>query len=148
LLQIVSIPPAAFLLTQQTEGVTKLLCPWCGRDGLPLHSLKRHIKFCPSSPRPRGWEKAGILMTISNWKTFTKNTLRGFFTITLPSGMTIHNCSLHEKNGQRWIGLPTEKYTKKDGTIGYVQLVEFTSREIADSFRTQVLRALDGRRKI
>jgi hypothetical protein len=140
--QTLRLPETAFEVTEPKEAV--IFCPWCRRDDLPLHFLKRHIKHCPSSPRPRGRETAEGFMTISNWKSFTKNTLRGFFTITLSSGITIHHCSLHEKNGQRWIGLPFEKYTKKDGTIGYTQLVEFTSRAVADSFRKQVLLALDA----
>jgi hypothetical protein len=32
----------------------KLWCPWCERDDLPLHLLKRHIKYCLRAPRPRG----------------------------------------------------------------------------------------------
>jgi DNA-binding cell septation regulator SpoVG len=79
---------------------------------------------------------------ISNWKAFSQNTLRGFFSVTLPSGLIIHNCSLHEKNDSRWIGLPAQSYRKKDGSVGYVRLIEFTSSELADNFRRQVLDAL------
>jgi DNA-binding cell septation regulator SpoVG len=78
-------------------------------------------------------------LTISNWKRFEKNTLRGLFTVTLPSGMIIHKVSLHEKNGQRWIGLP---YEKREGDTAFKPLVEFTSRSVADSFRRQVVDAL------
>jgi hypothetical protein len=83
-------------------------------------------------------------MTILGWKKVDKNTLRGFFSVALPSGMIIHKCSLHEKKGQRWIGLPAEKYTKQGGTTAYATLVEFTSRQIADNFRKQVLLALEA----
>jgi hypothetical protein len=82
-------------------------------------------------------------MIISNWKPFVKNTLRGFFTVTLPSGLIIHKCSLHEKNGSRWVGLPAEKYTAKNGNATYSVLLGFTSADIADSFRDAVLEALD-----
>jgi hypothetical protein len=78
------------------------------------------------------------------WKKVDKNTLRGFFSVALPSGMIIHKCSLHEKKGQRWIGLPFEKYTKQDGTAGYSALIEFDSTQIADNFRKQVLLALEA----
>jgi hypothetical protein len=83
-------------------------------------------------------------MTISNWKAFQKNTLRGFFTLALDSGLVIHKCSLHEKNGQRWIGLPAEKYSKRDGAVAYSVLIEFTSRQVSDRFRKQVVRALEA----
>ena len=33
-------------------------------------------------------------MKISDWKTFERNTLKGFFTITLANGSVILNCWL------------------------------------------------------
>ena len=81
-------------------------------------------------------------MRISDWKPFTKNTLKEFFTCTLNSGLVIHKLSLHEKKGSRWVGLPAEKYSKHDGTTAYAVLIEFESRGIANSFRDQVLEAL------
>lgn len=80
---------------------------------------------------------------ISNWKTLERNTLRGFFTVAMPSGLILHNCSLHIKNTSRWVGLPSQKYTDKNGTIGYTAMVEFTSREAADKFRDLVMEALE-----
>jgi hypothetical protein len=75
-------------------------------------------------------------VTISNWKAVEKNTLRGLFSVTLPSGMVIHKVSFHEKNGQRWIGLPAEK--RGDACV-FTPLIEFTSRSVADNFRRQVI---------
>lgn len=83
-------------------------------------------------------------MHISDWKPFQKNTLRGFFTLTLDSGLVIHKCSAHVKNGSRWIGLPAQRYTKKDGSTAYVNILEFTDRKIADNFSAQVLRLIDA----
>jgi hypothetical protein len=125
----------------------KVKCPWCGRADLPIYALKRHIKYCLSAPRPRGRlrrEREGRLMKISDFKRFEKNTLRAFFTVELASGMVIHKCTLHEKNGSRWIGLPAEKYTKPGGAIAYSVLIEFTCRQVADNFRRQVLLALEA----
>lgn len=76
-------------------------------------------------------------LTISNWKPVQINTLVGFFTVTTVSGLVIHQCSLHDKNGQRWIGLPTQKRGDE-----YLPLVEFTTRKVADNFRRQVIDAL------
>jgi DNA-binding cell septation regulator SpoVG len=84
---------------------------------------------------------------VSEFKAFEKNTLRGFFTVTMPSGMIVHGCSLHEKNGARWIGMPSNKFTTKEGTTSYTPIVEFVSREAADRFRDQVLVALDKSRE-
>lgn len=83
-------------------------------------------------------------MHISDWKPFQKNTLRGSFTLTLNSGLVVHKCTVHIKNGSRWIGLPAEKYTKRDGSVGYSNTLEFTDRKIADNFSAQVVRLLDA----
>ena len=80
---------------------------------------------------------------VSDWKSFTKNTLRGFFTVTTPGGIILHNCSLHVKNSSRWIGMPSQRYTNKDGETSYVPIVEFSSREAADRFRNSALDALE-----
>lgn len=82
--------------------------------------------------------------TVSNWRTFERNTLRGFFDVTLPSGMILRGCSLHEKNRGRWVGLPSTKFKKADGSFAFTPTVEFSSREAADGFRDLVLAALDA----
>jgi DNA-binding cell septation regulator SpoVG len=83
-------------------------------------------------------------VTISDFKSFEKNTLRGFFTATLADGMIIHNLSLHEKNGGRWIGMVSEKFTDREGKVGYKKLIEFTDRAALDVFRDACLDAIDG----
>jgi hypothetical protein len=80
---------------------------------------------------------------ISNWKSFEKNALRGFFDVTLPSGMVLRRCSLFEKGEARWIGLPSTKFVKRDGTAEYTPCVEFVDRETASKFRDHVIAALD-----
>lgn len=102
------------------------------------------MTFRPTASQGRVAESATEHVRISDWKAIQKNTLRGFYTVELPSGMVIHKCSLHEKNGQRWIGLPTEKYSKRDGTTAYSILIEFTSRQVEGNFRRQVLLALEA----
>ncbi len=82
-------------------------------------------------------------ITVRNWKPFHKNTLVGFFSATMPDGVIIHNLTLHEKNGSRWIGMPAREWTNDAGEKQFARLVEFTSREIADTFRDAVLEALD-----
>jgi hypothetical protein len=46
-------------------------------------------------------------ITVSNWKPLQQSgSLRGFLTLTLPSGLIIHNCQLLEAGSKRWVGLP------------------------------------------
>ena len=38
-------------------------------------------------------------VTIADWKPLQRNTLRGFLTARLPSGMNLHDVSVHYQDG-------------------------------------------------
>lgn len=80
---------------------------------------------------------------ISNWCAHSKGTLRGFFSVTLPSGMVINDCMLHQKNDARWIGLPAKPYEDKNNEKKWAIIVTFVDQEAEYRFRDQVLAALD-----
>ena len=82
-------------------------------------------------------------LLVSNWKPYEKNTLRGFMTLTLPSGLVIHNCALHQKDNSRWIGLPARQYTATNGTVSWSPMVEFASKEARYAFQDAALEAID-----
>jgi hypothetical protein len=82
-------------------------------------------------------------IVISDWKPYEKNSLRGFFTATLPSGLVFHKLMLHERNGARWIAFPAREWVDAQGKKQFARFIEFTNREAADRFRDQVLAALD-----
>jgi hypothetical protein len=91
-----------------------------------------------------GVETAGHReITIADWKPHPKNTLRGFFTAALPSGLVIHDCMLHERNGARWIAFPGREWKDAQGNRQFSRFVEFSSRRAAGRFRDAVLDALD-----
>jgi hypothetical protein len=81
-------------------------------------------------------------LCIKNFKPFEKNTLRGFFDVELPSGMILCGCTLHEREGRRWIGLPAKPYTKEDGSQSWVKIVDFVDRDKAKQFQESVLPAV------
>jgi DNA-binding cell septation regulator SpoVG len=81
---------------------------------------------------------------ILNFKVFEKNTLKAFFDVQMGSGMIVRECSLHERDGARWVNLPSRKFTGKDGEPAYAKLVEFVSREVADAFRDRVIQTIDA----
>lgn len=80
---------------------------------------------------------------VQDWKPFEKNTLRGFFTVILPSGLVIHSVMLHVKGDSRWISFPAREYTNQQGEKEYARLLEFTDSKIGNRFRDQVIAALD-----
>ena len=90
-------------------------------------------------------------ITISDWKPRESGTLRGFFTTHLPSGLTLHELMLHERDGRWWISFPSKPMLGPDGAAlrddrGKVRysppLIEFTSTQARGRFIEQVLEAL------
>ena len=84
---------------------------------------------------------------VSNWKAPEKNTLRGFFSLTLPSGIVIHNCTLHQRKQSQSIGLPARPYKTVDGNSAYTSLIEFATtdkRSIPDAAVSAISRFLEG----
>ncbi len=47
-------------------------------------------------------------VTISDWKPVQRNSLRGFLTAHLPSGMTIHELAIHFRDGTWWMAPPRQ----------------------------------------
>jgi len=86
------------------------------------------------------------------WKALERNTLRGFATVVVKElQLVIHDVAIHERDGKRWIGLPSKPQLDRDrntikneaGKVQYTPVVEFGSRKVADAFSARVLEALD-----
>jgi hypothetical protein len=82
---------------------------------------------------------------VSEWRECKKgDSLQAFLTLTLPSGMTLHDCTYHKRaDGARWVGLPAKQYTKHDGTAGWFRLVDFTDKDAHARFQKQAREAVD-----
>jgi hypothetical protein len=74
-------------------------------------------------------------MKILNFKSFTKNTLCGFFDLELDSGIILSGCTLHETEGKHWIGMPAKQITKSDATQSWAKVVYFRDKKTADRFQ-------------
>jgi DNA-binding cell septation regulator SpoVG len=75
------------------------------------------------------------------FKPYTKNTLRGFADLELDSGIIIHDLTLHEKDGKRWVGMPARSFTGNDGATKWTPIVEVAEHARA-SFQRQALAAI------
>jgi hypothetical protein len=79
--------------------------------------------------------------------------LRGFVDLTLsPPRITLKECSVHEQNGRRWIGLPGRPQIDLDGrhrvdsVTGkklYMPTVEIPDRDARERFQEAALAAVD-----
>jgi hypothetical protein len=86
--------------------------------------------------------EAATNFKIREWRPFEKNTLRGFLSLELPSGMILHGCTLNQKGESRWIGLPAKEYLK-GSERAWSPLIEFTDRDVRESFQALALEAID-----
>lgn len=86
-----------------------------------------------------------MAVEITKFRRFNKNTLRGFCNILIPGiGLEIRDATLHEKNGKKWVGLPSRPYQDEAGETKYVYIVKFVDREKSDQFEVAALKALDA----
>jgi hypothetical protein len=97
----------------------------------------------PREAKPAAGNGGHREIVVSDWKPRVQNTLRGFLSVNLPSGMVIHNLTVHEKDGSRWVGLPAREWTDSQGQKQYAKLIEFSDKATANRFKDAVLHALD-----
>src|SRR5215813_2460591 len=80
----------------------------------------------PGSHKPSGaamefsranfFQKPGFKMKLIEWRPMPRNSLRGFATIELPSGLTISDISVHVSHDKAWASLPAKPQINSDGT--------------------------------
>ena len=80
---------------------------------------------------------------VSNWKPYSKNTLLGFCSLTMPSGMVLHGITYHVKADKRWVGLPAREFAGKNGEKSWSPMVEIPDRDTRDRFNEQACAAID-----
>jgi hypothetical protein len=97
----------------------------------------------PENAKPAASDGGHREIIITDWRPHEKNSLKGFFSATLPSGLILRDLMLHERNGARWISFWAREWADSGGVKHYAQLVQFTDRRTADEFRRDVLDALD-----
>jgi putative DNA primase/helicase len=50
-------------------------------------------------------------------------------------GLILRGCTLHEKNGRRWVGIPAKPFVASDGGQGWVAIVDFRDKQTAVRFQ-------------
>lgn len=92
------------------------------------------------------------MIRASDWRPAQKNTLQGFCSLHLePSGITLHDCSLHRRpDGREWIGLPAKPQLDRNGQQRkdasgkaiYTPIVELKGKEQRERFQAAALAAV------
>jgi hypothetical protein len=91
-------------------------------------------------------------IVISNWKPVQKNSLLGFFSAQMPSGMIMNEISVHSSNGKLWASPPSKPMVGRDGIalkdengkVKYSPLIAFSDKSVRDKWSDAVVRALQA----
>lgn len=81
-------------------------------------------------------------MQLREFRSVVKNTLRGFATVELPSGLVIYDIPVHTKGGKSWASMPSAPQIEngavrvKDGKAQYKRILEWRDRDLQDRFST------------
>ena len=85
-----------------------------------------------------------MAIEVVSFREYQKNTLQGFVTLLLTTtGMEIRDITLHEKDGQRWISMPSKEYTDKYGERKWNPVGFFTEREALGACQGAALAAIE-----
>lgn len=78
------------------------------------------------------------------YKSVNKGSLLGYADLYLPKvGIEIYGCSLHQKDGRRWVNLPSKEYTDGNGEKKYAPIVKFPNKFHMDEFAKQAKEAIE-----
>jgi hypothetical protein len=86
-------------------------------------------------------------MRLIEFRPLSKNTLRGFAVLELPSGLVVRDVSIHQKGEKCWAGLPSRPMVGSDdkvirnhaGKVQYAAMLGWRDRGLADRFSAAVV---------
>lgn len=83
----------------------------------------------------------GIVAT--KLRRIDKGALIGFVDLRIEGwGLVINDCKWFRTGKSEWIGMPSSKFTSRDGKTTYKDIIEFADKEIEERFLAAALRAV------
>jgi hypothetical protein len=87
---------------------------------------------------------------VKSFSAIRKNTLRGFATVQLRSGMIVADVAVHITDGRPWASPPSKPILDRNGSavrddagkIKYVAIISFASKDLRDRFSTAIIDAM------
>lgn len=80
-----------------------------------------------------------------HYRPHSTGNLLGFATIFVTKwGLEISGCSLHQKNGARWVNLPSREYTDDSGEKKYAPILRFKEKAHYDAFVVAAKQAIEA----
>lgn len=95
-------------------------------------------------------ERKPMAVTLVQWKSLQRNTLRGFAVIEM-GALRVSDVAVHRKNDRAWAQLPAKPQIQSDGTVRrnhegkaqYTPVIEWTNRDSSDRFSEAVIAAIE-----
>ena len=90
-------------------------------------------------------------MTIecTNYKPVNKGSLLGYADFFMArSRMEIYGCGVYQKDGHRWVNMPSREYTNADGEKKFLSIVRFREKSVQQAFSDAALKAVDEKIKL
>ncbi|SIQ46336.1 MULTISPECIES: hypothetical protein [Acidiphilium] len=89
-------------------------------------------------------------LTITEWKPLRRNSLRGFATVTLPSGMILHEILIHNTPDGPWAAPPSKPMIGRDGVAmkdaagkaRYSPIISFADKATRERWSSAIIAAL------
>jgi hypothetical protein len=89
-------------------------------------------------------------LRLIDWRPLSKNTMRGFVSVEMASGLVIHDAIVHAGKYGPWVALPGKPQLDQngqprrspDGKLLYTSLLSWRSKPIADQFSRAVVSEL------
>ena len=87
---------------------------------------------------------------VEDLRPLLRNTLRGFLTVIMPSGMVLSEVAIHASGDSVWASPASKPMVSREGAVlrdqagnvRYAPIVSFTSKARRDAFSRQVIEAL------
>ncbi len=84
-------------------------------------------------------------MKVLTWQKHQKNTLKGFFELSLDSGLNVRGVTYHSKeDGRRWVAFPAKPYEDENGETKYQNILYIPDDARWKKFQQMALQALDN----
>jgi hypothetical protein len=86
------------------------------------------------------------MIKCTNYKSYNKGSLLGFADLLITEwagGIEIPGCKLFQKDGRRWLQLPSREYKDDEGNIKYAPLFHFRDKEVWQKFMEEAKRAVE-----
>ena len=88
---------------------------------------------------------------IEEFKAVSRNSLRGFARVRMPSGVIFHDVGIYGKDGTRWASPPSKPMLgrdgaqiKRDGKPRWTPVVSFAAKEVRDKFSGAIIAAIEA----